>query len=79
MARDLVVTWSASFESIRTSLRVDRFDTVYLGDFEPMEDTWVDPVGSNKATQDGFEDGLRDGFERSLWMGSKHACPMVSK
>ena len=95
MARDFVVTWSASFEPIRTSLRVDRFDSVYLGDFEPMEDTWVDPVGSNKATQDGFEEGLcdgfeawlydgfehdfRDGFERSLWMGSKHACPMVSK
>ena len=69
MARDLVVTWSASFESIRTSLRVDRFDSVYLGDFEPMEDTWVDPVGSNKAAQDGFEDGTV--------MGSNVTCRWV--
>ena len=95
MAHVFVVTWSAKFKPTRSSLRVDRFDSVYLGDFEPMEDTWVDPVGSNKATQDGLEEGLcdgfeawlcdgfehdfRDGFERSLWMVSKHACLMVSK
>ena len=87
MARGFVVTWSANFEPTRSSLRVDRFDSINLDEFEPMEDTLVYPVGSNKATQDGFEDGLcdgfehdfRDGFERSLWMVSKHACPMVSK
>jgi hypothetical protein len=66
VARDFVVTWSASFESIRTSLRVDRFDSIYPGAVEPMGDTssWlVDPVGSNEATQDGFEVWLCDGFE----------------
>ena len=73
VARDLVVTWSASFESIRTSRRVDRFDSVYLGDFEPMEDTWVDPVGSNKATQDGFEHGSVMVSNVASAMGSKMA------
>jgi hypothetical protein len=72
VARDFVVTWSASFEPIRTSLRVDRFDSIYLGAVEPMEDTssrLVDPVGSNEATQDGFEDDITDGFEAWLCDG----------
>ena len=72
MARGFMVTWSANFESTRTSLRVDRFDSMYLGAFEPMEDTssWlVDPVGSNEVTQDGFEDGITDGFEEGLCDG----------
>ena len=45
---------------------------MYLGAFEPMEDTssWlVDPVGSNEVTQDGFEDGITDGFEGGITDG----------
>lgn len=75
MARVFVVTWSANFESIRSSLRVDRLDSIYLGEFEPMEDTssWlVDPVGSNEATQDGFEHGITDGFEHDFMDGFEH-------
>lgn len=56
VARVFVSTWSAHFASIRVSLRVECFDSVYLDAFEPMEDTssWlVDPVGSNGATQVG--------------------------
>ena len=53
-ARVFVLTWSAHFASIRVLLRVDRFDSMYLGAFEPMDDTssWlVDPVDSNEASQ----------------------------
>ena len=46
---------------------------MYLGYFEPMEDTWVDPVGSNKATQDGFEHGSVMVSNVASAMGSKMA------
>ena len=72
MARVFVVTWSANFESIQSSLRVDRFDSMDLGEFESKEDTssWlVDPVDSNEATQDGFELGIMDGFEHDFMDG----------
>ena len=75
------LTRSANFESIRTSLRVDRFDSMYLGAFEPMEDTssWlVDPVGSNEASQVCSNKDSVMGSNKASVMGSNKASVMGS-
>ena len=81
MARDFVVTWSASFESIRTSLRVDRFDSMYLGAFEPMDDTssWlVDSMDSNEASSMDSNKASMMGSNKASLMESNDRCLMDS-
>ena len=51
VARAFVLTWSAHFAFIRILLRVDRFDSMYLGAFPSMDDTsprLVDSMDTNK-------------------------------
>ena len=81
VARAFVVMWSANFELTRSSLRVDRFDSIYLGTFESMKDTssWlVDPVGSNEASQVSSNKASVMGSNKASPMASNNRCLMGS-